>query len=234
MSENSKQIVVVTGATQGIGLETAVQFLKLGYKVVGCSRSPENIASAKSLHAGLDLIPVDMGQKGEIKKFGDYVKSKKLPIHCLVNNVGVYTPGAFDECSDLQMLENQIQINLYSAAYMFQELKEIFITQKSGAVVNVSSIAGIEALPNSSLYCVSKFALQGYSKCLRQDMKKHNVRVITIMPGATYTQSWKGVQIPQDRFIPAVDVANMIVQAVEASPRTVVEEILIRPVQGDL
>jgi short-subunit dehydrogenase len=96
------------------------------------------------------------------------------------------------------------------------------------------SIASIKAYPNGGSYAISKFALLGFSKCLREELKSFNIRVTAIMPGATLTASWEGVDLPEERFMRVEDVADTIYGAYSLSGRSVVEEIIIRPQLGDL
>ena len=90
------------------------------------------------------------------------------------------------------------------------------------------------AYPQGGSYAISKFAMLGFSKCLREELKPHNIKVTAIMPGATLTDSWKGVELPEERFIPAEDIASIIYNTTLLSDRTVVEDIVIRPQLGDL
>ena len=96
------------------------------------------------------------------------------------------------------------------------------------------SIASIKAYPNGGSYAISKFALLGFSKVLREELKEFGIRVTAILPGATRTASWDGVELPDDRFMKVEDVADTIFSAYSLSSRSVVEEILIRPQLGDI
>jgi NADP-dependent 3-hydroxy acid dehydrogenase YdfG len=106
--------------------------------------------------------------------------------------------------------------------------------KKSGYVFNICSTASIKAYPNGGSYCISKFALLGMTKVLREELKEHNVKVTAILPGATLTDSWKGTDVPENRFIKPTDIAETIWNAYLLSKNTVIEEILIRPQLGDL
>jgi len=106
--------------------------------------------------------------------------------------------------------------------------------RKQGTVVNVASIASFMAYANGGSYSISKYAMLGFSKNLRAEMKPHGIRVISVMPGATYTASWEGSDIDENRLMPSEDIAQMVFAAVSLSPRTVVEDIIIRPQLGDL
>ena len=104
----------------------------------------------------------------------------------------------------------------------------------SGTIINVCSTASITAYPDGGSYCIAKHALHGFSRTLREEMKPHGIRVVSLLPGATLTASWEGVDLPPERFMPAVDVAEMAWAVHGMSPRTVVEEILMRPFLGDI
>ena len=108
------------------------------------------------------------------------------------------------------------------------------IERKSGHVFTTGSIAGIQAYAGGGSYSISKIALLGFTKALREDMKPHGIRVTSILPGATYTASWEGVDLPLERFMKATDIADAIYGAYALSNQTVVEEIILRPQLGDI
>jgi short-subunit dehydrogenase len=95
-------------------------------------------------------------------------------------------------------------------------------------------VASFMAYPNGGAYSASKFALLGFSKSLREEMKPYNIKVSAIIPGATYTQSWSETDLPQSRFMSPEDIAHMLYQIYLLSERTVVEEIVLRPMLGDI
>jgi short-subunit dehydrogenase len=107
-------------------------------------------------------------------------------------------------------------------------------TIHKGHVFNMCSIASIKAYPNGGSYAISKFALLGFSKVLREELKEYGVRVTAVLPGATRTASWDGIDLPEDRFMRAEDVAETVFSAYSISERSVVEEIIIRPQLGDI
>jgi short-subunit dehydrogenase len=90
------------------------------------------------------------------------------------------------------------------------------------------------AYSNGGSYCISKFAMYGMSKVLREELKNDGIRVSSVLPGATFTASWEGSDLSQDRFLSPEDVAEMVVATYKLSPRTVVEDIVLRPQLGDL
>jgi len=131
-------------------------------------------------------------------------------------------------------LESMIHANLYSAYYTTRGLVQEMMKRKSGHIFNLCSIASIKAYANGGSYAISKFALLGFSKCLREELKEFGVRVTAILPGATLTSSWEGFDQPEERFMKVEDVAETIYSAYALSGRSVVEEVIIRPQLGDI
>ena len=127
-----------------------------------------------------------------------------------------------------------INIHVYSAYYLTRQLISNLLENKDGYIFNMCSIASIMAYPNGGSYSVAKFALYGMTKVLREEMKPHGIRVTAILPGATLTASWEGVDLPAERFMKPEDVAQAVYGAYTMSRQSVVEEIIIRPQLGDL
>jgi short-subunit dehydrogenase len=124
--------------------------------------------------------------------------------------------------------------NLYSAYYTTRGLIASMKTRGQGHVFTLCSIASIKAYPNGGSYAISKFALLGLTKVLREELKPSGIRVTAVLPGATRTSSWDAVALPEERFMKPEDVADAVYGAYSLSPRSVVEEILIRPQLGDI
>lgn len=103
-----------------------------------------------------------------------------------------------------------------------------------GHIFNMCSIASLHAYPDGGSYSISKFALLGFSKNLREELKDKGIKVTSIMPGATWSASWAGADFPEDRLMQAADIANAVWSAWSMSPAAVVEDIVIRPQLGDL
>ena len=111
---------------------------------------------------------------------------------------------------DEDALKFMINTNLYSNYRVTRGLSKIFISQKYGHIFNICSIASKVAYENGGSYCISKFALYGFSQCLREEFKKFNVKVTAVLPGATRTGSWDGTSLPDERFINVDDISNSI------------------------
>src|SRR3546814_918439 len=151
----------------------------------------------------------------------------------MVNNAGAYRPGQVHDEED-GVLEAMLAANLFGAYRVTRRLLPAMMARKSGTVVNVCSTASIVPYVNGGSYCIAKHALHGFSKTLREEMKPHGIRVVALLPGATLTASWDGVDLPPERFMPPEDVAEIVWSACRVSPRTVVEDIVMRPMLGDI
>lgn len=232
------RLIVVTGGTKGIGKAVIEKFAAQGFDIVTCSRKAEELDTLKETiekkySIKVFIKPTDMGDKIQVKAFADFVLSLHRPIDVLVNNAGFFIPGEISTEPD-GTLESMINANLYSAYNLTRGLVGEMKSKKSGHIFNVCSVASFKAYSNGGSYAISKFALLGFSKCLREELKKFHIRVTAVMPGATKTQSWDGVDLPDDRFMPTEDIAETVFSAYSLSKRSVVEEIVIRPQLGDI
>jgi short-subunit dehydrogenase len=236
MRENG--LVVISGATKGIGRAIAEKFASQNYPIAVCARNEKDLEELKSLIVNKYKVKcftkkIDMSVKSEVLEFGKAIEELNMPVSVLVNNAGVFMPGKIiDEPEGA--LETQIDTNLYSAYYLTRSLLPLILKSDNAHVFNVCSIASLMAYPNSSSYSISKFAMLGFSKSLREELKQFKVKVTSLMPGATYTSSWAGVDLPEERFMKADDVADIIWASYNLSPQAVVEEIVLRPIEGDL
>lgn len=227
---------VVTGATKGIGRAIVELFAQQGYNVAFCARTAADVEAfqraLQTQYEGEFLgVVVDMGNKQAVKDFGAIVKEKWTTVDVLVNNAGVFIPCPLTETETEDAFETMMDLNLYSAYYLTQSLLPLMIAQQKGHVFNMCSIASI--MPYGA-YAVSKHALLGFSRVLREEVKDKGIRVTAIMPGATYTASWDGTELPQERFMKAEDIAQSLWDIYQLSQQTVVEEIVLRPQLGDI
>lgn len=227
--------IVISGGSQGIGKALVKKFLQEGFQVFTCSRSQEklNALAHEYNNPRLHTYAADLSDKKQVQAFAAWVLNKATSIDILVNNTGVFLPGQIQNEED-GVLEKQIETNLYSAYHLTRALLPTFQAKKSGHIFNMCSTASITAYTLGGSYCISKFALLGMTKVLREETKTQGIRVTAILPGATLTPSWDGVELPTERFIPADDIASTIWAAYQMNPSTVLEEILIRPQLGDI
>lgn len=233
------KLIVVSGATKGIGRAIVEEFLQHGFDAVVCARNQADLVKMKQevenkfSNAKLFIYQADMAVKDEVYAFAAYVKSLNRVVDVLVNNAGFFTPGEIATEPE-GTLESMMNANVYSAYYLTRGLVHMMSDAKSGHIFNICSIASIKAYANGGSYAITKFAMLGLSKCLREELKSTGIRVTAVMPGATKTASWDGVDLPDDRFMSAEDVAETVYACHAISKRSVVEEILIRPQLGDI
>ncbi len=233
------KLIVVSGATKGIGRAIVEEFLLHGFDAAVCARKHADLADMKAVLEGkfpntkLFIYQADMAVKEQVIGFAKFVQSLKRPVDVLVNNAGFFVPGEIATEPD-GTLESMIHANLYSAYYLTRGLIAPMCETRSGHIFNICSIASIKAYANGGSYAITKFAMLGLSKCLREELKPYDIRVTAVLPGATKTASWDGVDLPDDRFMSAEDVAATVYACHAISKRSVVEEILIRPQLGDI
>ena len=234
----SDKLAVVTGGTQGIGRAIVEIFIQNGFSVATCARNEEKLDLLKNemeekYEGKLHSFRADLSKKESVKEFLDFVRMIGKPIHVLVNNTGTFLPGQVQD-EEEGLLEKLIETNLYSAYHVTRGLIPHLKKVKASSIFNICSTASITAYTNGGSYCISKFALYGFSKVLREEMKEHGVRVTSVLPGATMTPSWDGVDIPEGRIMEAKDIAESIWSAYQLSPQTVIEDLVVRPQLGDL
>jgi short-subunit dehydrogenase len=230
--------ILVTGGTKGIGRAIIEKFALGGFDVFTCARSQHDLEDLKKDFAfkfpGQNIFSqkVDMSVKEEIEAFANEVKKISVP-DVIVNNAGVFFPGSIHSEPEGNF-ELMMKTNMFSAYYLTRAFTSALIEKKSGYIFSIGSIAGLTAYANGGSYAISKWAMLGFTKCLRQELKEFNIKVTSILPGATYTASWEGVDLPVERFMKSEDVADAVWSAYNLSPFSVVEEIVIRPQLGDL
>jgi short-subunit dehydrogenase len=234
-----RKFIVVTGGSKGIGRAIIEKFVTKGFDVATCSRNETELQQLRNDLLKIDdkvnvyFHPADLSKKEEVKAFTTFVAKLQRPVDVLVNNAGVFIPGEIASEPE-GTLESMIEANLYSAYYTTRGLVGDMKRAQGGHIFNICSIASIKAYANGGSYAISKFALLGFSKCLREELMDFNIRVTAVLPGATKTRSWEGTDLPDQRFMKIEDIAEVIYAANSLSPQSVVEEILIRPQLGDI
>jgi len=230
--------VIITGASKGLGKAIALQFAAAGYTLVVCARGEKGlydlVQEIQTYYSDTTIkaLPVDMSVKEEVIGFAEWSLQFGVP-DILVNNAGIFIPGTINS-EEEGTLEAMISTNLYSAYHLTRALLPTMIANKQGHIFNICSIASLQAYSNGGSYSISKFALLGFSKNLREELKPLGIKVTAVLPGAAYTDSWNGSGIDPKRIMEADDVAKMVFAASQLSPQAVVEDIILRPQLGDL
>jgi short-subunit dehydrogenase len=235
----STQNAVVTAATKGIGRAVVYKLAEQGMSVAFCARNAEEVQqmeqalSKKYPLASFLGVAADVAIPEGREHFVEAIKAKFSQVHLLLNNAGIFLPGSVQTEAE-GVLEKLTETNVYSAYHITRGLLPLMLPFKSGHLFNMCSTASITAYTNGGSYCITKFALLGMSKVLREELKPELIKVTSILPGATYTASWEGSGLDAARFMKAEDVADMLWACYQLSPAAVVEEILLRPLAGDI
>ena len=229
---------IVTGASKGLGLATAKLLAQRGHNLAICSRNIVEIENAarelRTLYpVEIHACAADLSKKEDCDTFAAFCLKHFPEIDVLVNNAGVYLGGSvFDE--EDGRLEKMMATNVYSVYNLSRAIVPSMIERKEGYIFNICSIASITAYPGGGSYSASKAALYGLTKVMRAELKDKGIKVTAVLPGATWSDSWAGVSLPQDRLMEANDIALLIANALELSSSAVIEEIIVRPQLGDL
>jgi short-subunit dehydrogenase len=231
MSE--KPVVIITGASSGIGAATARQFAQAGYCVVLAARRVERLqALADDVSQGggeVLIVPTDVCQIEDIEKLVNSALDRFGRIDVLFNNAGI---GRFNWLEDLAVedIENLIRINLMGLIYTTRAVLPYMIKRRSGSIINMASIAGLIGSPTYSIYAASKFAVRGFSEALRREVAVFGIHVSGIYPGAVSTEFAShtrakrktGITTPKALRLSSADVARAVVGLVQRPRRMLV------------
>lgn len=237
--KNNKMNAVITGASRGIGKALAEVFALHGYNLFLCARTESTLLKTidelktKFPAVNIDGKALDISQKEKAILFGEWVNNNADTVDILINNTGTFVQGNVSDEPD-GALEQMLSVNLYSAYHTTRALLPKMKAQKTGHVFTICSIASLAAYPGGGAYSISKYALLGFTRNLRTELKEHGVKVTAVIPGAVYTDSWKGSGVAPKRIMEAEDLAKMVFAASQLSPQAVVEDIVLRPQLGDL
>lgn len=237
-SGDGGRFVIITGASRGIGKAVAEIFAANGHDLFLSSRS--EVALYKSMEELQTKYPsvsikakaFDLTDKQQAKDLGNWCLKYTVP-DIIINNAGLFEPGSVHNEPE-GLLEKQLAVNLTGAYHLTRTLLPKMMARRSGHIFNLCSIASLNAYENGGAYSISKFAMYGFSKNLREEMKPYNIKVTSIHPGAVLTDSWGDYNNSSKRIMEADDIAKMIFACTQLSAAACVEDILIRPQLGDL
>jgi len=237
--QNTPHHFVITGASRGIGRSIALAAAATfnGVRISLLSRSRDTLkevaAECADLGAETAVIPCDVTDAHSVVSACDAALKTFGAPTVLVNNAGTYISGGVTDTS-FEDFDEQIRINLTSGFMVSSRLIPSMIDRGSGHVIYISSIAALKGYPDGLAYCAAKHGTLGLARAVREELKPKGIGVTALMPGATFTSTWDGADISEDRIMPPEDIANAVMACVQMAPQTVVEELVIRPQLGDL
>jgi len=178
------QVVLITGASSGIGMETAIELCNRGFVVYGAARRVEHMKSLSD--KGIHVLPLDVTDEVSMKQCVDSIIQTEGKIDILINNAGYGSYGAVEDVP-ISEARRQLDVNLFGLARMIQLVLPSMRSQKSGCIVNISSMAGKVHTPFGAWYHATKFAVEGFSDALRFELEPFGIRVVIIEPGGINT-----------------------------------------------
>ncbi|HYL66385.1 MAG TPA: SDR family oxidoreductase [Nitrosopumilaceae archaeon] len=237
------KVAIVTGASSGIGYATALSLAKAGAKVAIAARRTQRLEELQKeiTKNGTEciVVPCDVTKRKDCQALIDAVIKKWNKIDILINNAGIM-PLSFVKNLKVDEWEQMVDVNIKGVLFCTAAAVSHMISQNSGHIVNISSIAGRVVFPSGSVYCATKYAVRAFSEGLRQELSARNkIRVTTIEPGIVATELTNTITdksleafVKQSKEIEALqaeDIANSIMFALESPLRMNVNEITVRP-----
>lgn len=230
---------IVTGATKGIGRALVFHLAAANYNIAFCSRDAGQV---NTLNAELSKeyptqrffgLKADMGKPGDVKNFAEFANENLGFADVLINNAGLYIPSEIMK-EEETCLEQHMQVNVFAPHYLSKFFAGRMLIAGKGHIVNICSVASLEPVLRAGSYSISKSALLGLTKTLREELGSSGIKVTAILPGSTLTDSWSGTSLPSEWFISADDIAKTIINCLQLSSGANIDEIVIRPVKRNV
>jgi short-subunit dehydrogenase len=234
-----RPVVWVVGASRGIGAEIGRQFATIGAYVVLSGRTVVQLRTLQRLIAsqgGDAVVQVcDCADERSVRKAAAAITKRFGRIDVLINNAGITVFKYFD-ATTITEFDAIIGTNLRGPVLCTHAVLPGMIRRKKGWIINILSNAAIKSFEGSAAYTASKSGLLGFTRVLREEMRKHNVKVVAVLPGATETTMWskKARDRYAQRMMKAKSVAEAVLAVYQMPPDIVTDEILLRPILGDI
>jgi len=230
-------VIIVTGASKGIGRATALALAREGGRVLAVARTASLLAELESLAADLPgqvvAVPADVTQRAQVEGVVDLGLQRFGRIDVLVNNAGVELPKPVEDFTDGDY-DVMLDTNLRAVFFLIQAVVPTMKEQRSGLIVNIASTAGHRGFGSDSVYCASKFGVVGLTDALDEELRQYGIRVSCISPGATNTELAKETWSPPDdpyrpHFLQPEDVAGAVVYVVSQPAHVTVPRLNLLP-----
>jgi len=186
MSEQN-QTALVTGASSGIGRETAIKLAEKGFAVIAAARRMERLAELADQVEGISPVQVDLSEPQGTEKFCSYLSELPAPVSVLVNNAGYSVRGALEDVS-IENAKRLFEVNIFALIRITQACLPAMRRQRKGIIVNMSSIVGKFTFPGSGIYAASKHALEAITDAMRLELAPMGIKVVAIRPGPIATE----------------------------------------------
>jgi len=185
--EEQKQIALVTGASSGMGKETAIRLAEKGFQVIAAARRIDRLTELAEQFQNINPMQVDLSQPEDTEVFCDYISTLPIPVSVLINNAGYSIRGVLEDVS-IEAIKRIFEVNLFALIRITQACLPGMRNLRKGTIVNLSSIAGKFAFPGSGVYAATKYAVEGITDALRIELAPFGIRVVAIRPGPIATE----------------------------------------------
>ncbi|UJW56463.1 SDR family NAD(P)-dependent oxidoreductase [Bacillus sp. A116_S68] len=230
----SKKVVIVTGASKGIGKAIAEACGQEGMKVVIFARNANKLNEVADLmmSKGIEVLPIvgDVTNDSSINSCIEQTISKFGRIDALINNAGTSMYKAVEETTNKEW--NNLQAVNINGVFLFSKAVIPYMKKQcEGYIINISSDAGQSSSANLTAYCSSKYAVQGFTGALSQELRPFGIKVASVMPGITDTSMHDSIpfQVDKSRWLKPEDIANSIIHLLQTPDHVIVEQIIIQP-----
>jgi 3-oxoacyl-[acyl-carrier protein] reductase len=234
-SSLQSQVAVITGAGRGIGAAIARRLADLGAKVVLCGRTRSHLqstADAISRAGGnSDIAECDVTDLRAVEQLASRVRDAYDGVDILVNNAGIGGFGGPLHQLPPDQWEQVLNTNLRGVYYMMRAFAPMMMDAKRGHIINISSLAGKNALPNGAAYAASKWGLNGLTYSVAEELRTHNIRVSVVCPGSVNTSLGPHTGKDKNKMLQPEDVAHAVEMLVTQAPQSFISEVLLRPTQ---
>ena len=237
-----EKVALVTGSSSGIGLETALALARDGYETYASMRDIKKSAeleyAAKKENLKIKIIELDVDKEESIISAIKKISSDSGRLDVLVNNAGYGQFGCTEDIT-LDDFRKQFETNFFSIVKIIQEVSPIMRNQKSGIIVNISSVVGKIGLPGSPAYISTKFALEGFSECLRYELGQFGIKTTLIEPGVIKTNFFNSMKIPESKKDPKYKeltdhiLAGLKMMAEMGTPPSQVADVIMKAINSD-
>lgn len=232
-------IALVTGSSTGIGFETSIELARRGFHTYATIRNLKNsdriMEIAKKENLTIDVLKLDVIDDTSVKETIDRIYKKQNRIDVLVNNAGYALAGPIEE-SSMEEIREQFETNFFGAIKTIQSVIPIMRNQKSGKIVNITSMGGRVAVPLDSIYHGTKYALEGVSECIRYELGTFNIKIILVEPGAVGSKFWDNIKMAEeskDALSPYHKIMDTVYTAFSKMAENVIESLEVAKVIAD-
>lgn len=232
--QSEAKIMVVTGASSGVGQALALHFSQAGYRVCTLARNKDKLDSlVKERPGNIFAYPADIADKDAVASAFEAILSDHPHIDVLINNASVFNSCNFSD-EGFANIDRLVDTNLKGTMYSTRLALPSMIARKSGHIINISSVSGIHGIPQQAIYGATKFAVNGFSDIIGYELREHGILVTAICPGGIDTPLWNDKHNPypgnRDHLITAEEICEQVAFILSQPKSTLYKKLVMFPV----